>query len=505
MKAWQIWKENKEQVTSRLVAGEELEGYSSGFGDNDLIIGFLMVEGFWDVLKETEADLLRKSNGYAPHILNGLWMLCELAGVERVAQSGRVIGDGSLLRMAGFQAEQIEKASGRKKLRVDPETLSNHLSRVSEDSVERSWAKHLDIIRGKWDKGGVYGVDGTTITIPYGQMSNYEGAGAVGEAKGYKLVVVFNIDAGHERVIGWALGGLGQSERTLLRKILNTLQMKYGELDRWIKVLTFDRGYWGAEFLAELKEAYGVEYVTRAGHDKLGWVNDIEGRSHLEDTMWHCTPEHHSRLGEMVVHMAGFKNIPLIDSSGKTWGQCNGVMADEYDTHNHRLAERPRFYYATSLPINPAHKESIIKIRNYYRQRWSVENQGFWVLTKRWNLDTLVGRNLNAIRARLNFALQLYNAENCCANKHPGSYDEELHRLYRPAHYERLGRPSIMVYTDDGYITALQVKEYSKLIRAATEHMVRAQAHVEIKQELKETISNKLHSGEDIRDILHNL
>lgn len=62
-----------------------------------------------------------------------------------------------------------------------------------------------------------------------------------------------------------------------------------------------------------------------------------------------------------------------------------------------------------------------------------------------------------------------------------------------------------MVYADDGYVTALQVKEYSKLIRTATAHMVRAQAHVEIKQELKETISNKLRSGEDIRDILRNL
>ena len=140
-KTWQVWKENKEQITRRLKAGEDLEGYNSGFGDNDLIIGFLMVEGFWDVIKETEADLLRKHNGYVPHILNGLWGLCELAGVERVAQSGKVIGDGALLRLAGFQAEQIEKAKSRGKLRVDPETLSNHLSRIGEAAVEKSWGK----------------------------------------------------------------------------------------------------------------------------------------------------------------------------------------------------------------------------------------------------------------------------------------------------------------------------------------------------------------------------
>ncbi len=121
-----------------------------------------------------------------------------------------------------------------------------------------------------------------------------------------------------------------------------------------------------------------------------------------------------------------------------------------------RLPERPRFRYVTSLAVDPADERSVQQIRTYYRRRWSVENQGFWVLTKRWNLDALAGRNLNAIRARLNFVLQLYNAENCCAWKHPGSFQKELPRLKRPPKDERLGKPSIMIYTPDGRVGSFQ-------------------------------------------------
>ena len=138
MKNWQLWREDKEAVAGKLEEGHQLEGHNSAFGDNDLIVGFLMVEGLWSVLVGTEADGLKKENGYPARILNGLWALCELAGVERIAQSGKVLGDEALLRMVGFQAEQIEEARAQGRLRVDPETLANHLGRISKASVDRS-------------------------------------------------------------------------------------------------------------------------------------------------------------------------------------------------------------------------------------------------------------------------------------------------------------------------------------------------------------------------------
>lgn len=502
MKTWQLWREDKTAVMRQLEEGRQLDGHNSAFGDNDLIIGFLMVEGFWTVLTGTKADLLKKENGYAPRTLSGLWALCELAGVKRIAQSGKVLGDEALLRMVGFQAEQIKEARAEERLRVDPETLSNHLSRISEASVKRSWWEHVRLLRSKrWYRGGIYAVDGTDITIPYGRKDNYEGAEHRGEAVGYKLVVVLNIDEGHERIVGWALGGLARNEKMMLKEIFKGLREQFGRLGDWMNVLVMDRGYWGAEFLGELKRLEGIDYVTRTRDDEVDIARDVDGLARLGSTIWHEEPEQHSQLGNIMVRMAGFSGLSLRDGKGKEHGSCQVVIAEEYDLKHRRLPERPRFRYVTSLSLNPANAKSVQQIRTYYRRRWSVENQGFWVLTKRWNLDTLVARNLNAIRARLNFVLQLYNAENCCAWKHPGSFQKELPRLKRPSKGERLGKPSIMIYTPDGRVGSFQAGEYRKLVTTAVEKATQAAT----RKELKATINKALKEGKKIEDILKNI
>lgn len=506
MKPWLLWREDKQAVARQLEEGRRLDGHTSAFGDNDLIIGFLMVEGFWSVLVGTEADGLKKSNGYPPRTLNGLWALCELAGVERIARSGKVVGDEALLRMVGFQAEQIEDAREQGRPRVDPETLSNHLGRISEAAVERSWWEHVKLLRSKkWYRGGVYAVDGTDITIPYGQKENYEGAERRGEAVGYKLVVVLNIEEGKERIVGWILGGLARNEKTLLKELMSRLRGQFGRLGDWMKVLVMDRAYWGAEFLGNLKKDEGVDYVIRARTEKIAVAQDMEGLSKLESTVWHEVEEEHSRLGNMRVKMAGFQDLPLWDEGEVDHGPCQGVIADEYDLKGRRLPERDRFYYVTSLPVDPKSAESVQSVRTYYRRRWAIENQGFWVLTKRWNLDALVARNLNAIRARLNFALQLYNAENCCAWKHPGDFEQELPRLKRPPKGERLGRPSIMIYTPEGQIGAFQVKEYQDLITKAVTREVTKEVTVTVKKEVRDRIREGLAQGRTLDEVLRDL
>ncbi len=506
MKSWQLWREDKAAVTRQLEEGLRHEGHNSAFGDNDLIIGFLMVEGFWSVLTETKADLLKKENGYQPRILNGLCALRELAGVERIAQSGKILGDEALLRLVGFQAEQIEAARAEGRLCVDPETLSNHLSRISAAAAQRSWWEHVRLLKSKrWYRGGVYAVDGTDITIPHWQKANYEGSEKRGEGVGYKLVVVLNIDEGHERIVGWALGGLARSEKAMLKEILRGLREQFGRLGDWMDVLVMDRGYWGAEFLGELKRSEGVDYVTRTRDDEVDVAREADGLARLESTKWHEEPEQHSRLGPMLVRMAGFSGLPLYDGANKDHGPCQVVIAEEYDLKGRRLPERPRFRYVTSLAVDPADAKSVQQVRTYYRRRWSVENQGFWVLTKRWNLDALAGRNLNAIRARLNFVLQLYNAENCCAWKHPGSFQKELPRLKRPPKGERLGKPSIMIYTPDGRVGSFQASEYRKLLTTAVERATREATQAATRNNLKAAIAKGLQEGRSIEDILREL
>lgn len=268
-----------------------------------------------------------------------------------------------------------------------------------------------------------------------------------------------------------------------------------------MKVLVMDRGYWGARLLLDLKRREGVDFVVRAGNDKLDVVKNMDGLAKLPATLWHERQEDHSRLGRMRVKMAGITELPLFDERDRELGTCRGVIAEEYDIQGQRLPERPRFHYITSLAVDPLSADSVQAVRTYYRRRWSVENQGFWVLTKRWNLDTIVARNLDANRARLNFALQLYNTENCCAWKHPGTFQEELPRLKRPARGDRLGRPSIMVYTPDGKVGAFQVREYRDLVTQAVERAVQVRA----KKNLKADIAQALQAGKSIEEILRDL
>ena len=234
-------------------------------------------------------------------------------------------------------------------------------------------------------------------------------------------------------------------------------------------------------------------------------AREADGLARLESTKWHELTEQHSRLGPMQVRLAGFAGLPLYDGAGKEHGACQVVIAEEYDFKGRRLPERPRFRYVTSLPVDPADSKSVQQVRTYYRRRWSVENQGFWVLTKRWNLDALAGRNLNAIRARLNFVLQLYNAENCCAWKHPGSFQKELPRLKRPPKGERLGKPSIMVYTPDGRVGSFQAGEYRKLLTTAVTTAVEKATQAATRENIKAAISRALREGKNIEDILRDL
>jgi hypothetical protein len=128
----------------------------------------------------------------------------------------------------------------------------NHLGRFTEQDLEAGFVQHLEVIRHKrWLRGGVYAVDGHDIVIPYGQ--GYEGAHPMSEdsegAYGYKLVVLLNIQDECELIAGYILGGLPESEITLLRRLLARLDKSMGPLREWLKILLMDRGYWGTDLV----------------------------------------------------------------------------------------------------------------------------------------------------------------------------------------------------------------------------------------------------------------
>lgn len=463
-KLYDVWYRDDAGCTEALRSGDAVDVALSAYGANDFVLEFLMGSGLWSVLTSMEPDGLRKENGKPWRALNGVEVLRELGRVKRIAQCGKIVRDVRLMMIAGFNAEAVYQARWRGRAVVDPETLSNHLARISPASAAKTFGDHLALMRQKrWIRGKTYVADAHEIIVPYGRQ--YERLGKIGEKYGYKLVMLLNATPERERVVGFILAPLQRSEHTLLRIILRGLQERFGRVGNWMHTLLLDRGYWGAKFLLGLKRRYGIDVVTRAQHDGLGIVADIKGLARTPETTWRSQREKHSRLGEIIVRCAGFEGLPFCDHRGKEIGTINAVLAREYDLEGRRLLDeqgrqRHCFTYITTLPTvrRPG------RIRRYYGMRWVIENQGFRELTQTWALDCLASRRFNALNSRIAFALMLYNAERALRMKHPGPWREERQRLRGLGERNLLGGPSLAAYTRDGRLGLLTTGEYERLI-----------------------------------------
>lgn len=463
--SYALWYRDDAGCTRALASDEPVEVALSAYGANDFALDFLVESGLWSVMTEMKPDLLRKLNGKPWPALNGVEVLRELARVERIAHCGKIVRDARLMMIAGFNAEAVRRARSQGRAVVDPETLSNHLGRISPRSAAKSFDEHLALLRRKrWIRGKTYAADAHEIIVPYGRQS--ERLGRVGQKYGYKLALLLNIAPDRERVVGFLLAPLPWSERTLLRMILRHLEKRFGRVGEWMNTLILDRGYWGAAYLLGLKRRHGIDVVTRAQHDELALVKNLEGLLRSEAVGWEWHAESHSRLGPMQVRCVGLEDLELYDEDGKLVGTLNAVAAEEYDPKRQRrlFGEdgelRPRCDYVTTL-ATARHPE---RIRNYYRSRWVIENQGFRDLTQQWALDRPAGRRFNALNSRIAFALMLYNAERILRMKHPGPWHEERERLKRLGERSLLGGPSLIGYTPDGRLGLFTPDQYTRLI-----------------------------------------
>jgi hypothetical protein len=478
-------------VAEQILTGRETESVLTAYGDNDLVLDFLFRSGFWSLLTGMPADGLHKHNGYCPAILNGVEVIRELAGVERIQQCGKVIHDTRLMMRAGFNLEHLNERTRRRKGAIDCETLTNHLARISPGSAQATFLEQVRLLRRKrWLRGTVYAADAHEITIPYGRR--YERMNRVGDKYGFKLVILINISEEQERIVGFRLAPLATSERTMLAEILAVMDQQVAPLKGWLKILLLDRGYWGAEYLIGLKARYGIDVVTRAQHEGLEVVDWIEAA--LGAATWQEQDEERSQLGRIRVRTAGIEAVPLYAEGERLVGRVNAVVADEYDQKGQRLKdeagkERPRFYYITTLSL----RGRSYGIRALYLKRWVVENQGFRELTQRWHIDTLVARSFAANHARLAFVFMLYNAERCLRWKYRECWAAEKQRLADWGERGLLGGLAVVVYSKEGHLGLYTVPCYRELVARATQRQV------------VRRIRAGLEQGRSARDLLDEL
>jgi len=497
--SFETWMRDDPQAREAILQGKEVEVSLTSYAQNDFLLEVLMGSGLWEVMVGLRPAKLRKENGKPFRALNGLEVLRELIHVERIAHCGRVISDTRLMVIAGFNAREIRRQRRRQGLLVDPETLSNHLGRMTPPGIIDRFYQHVALLKERGFIGrGFYAVDGHEITFPHAR--GWQGMGKVGEAHGYKLLLLLRVSPGGERVVGFALGPLQVSEHRLLKVVLKQLEQRVGPVKKLIDVLVLDRGYWGAEFLLGLRKRYGFHFVTRTQHESLGVVRDAEGLMADAETVGPgaMVRERRSRLGEIQVRLWGFEGLPLHEEKGREVGQANLVVADEFDEKGDRLRDpdgqlRPRIHYVTSLPT----KNDPYEIRTKYLLRWTIENQGFRNLTQRWSLDIPAGRNYRSILARIFFVLVLANAESVMEEHFPGPWQEERRRLGELGVPGLLGgEPGVAAYTPQGQLGVMTVEEYGSLVaqreRASFIEVLRqAKAHGEGIEELLRRLGGK--------------
>src|SRR6058998_2301628 len=72
----------------------------------------------------------------------------------------------------------------------------------------------------------------------------------------------------------------------MLRRLLARLDHSVGPLRQWLKILLMDRGYWGTDLFCELKQDYGIDFVSRVRDEKLDLNGDIQRQLEEADRGW---------------------------------------------------------------------------------------------------------------------------------------------------------------------------------------------------------------------------
>ena len=469
--SFRIWEKDRPRVEQEIVEGRPFQVFDTERGRFDALFDFMLRCGLWAAATGMRPSQLKKDNGIRYPLLHGVECLREMAGIDTPANCGPLLKDPYLLERIGFTAEKIHHCLAEDRAVIDPESLLNHLGRFTEKDLEAGFLEHLGVIRHKrWLRGGVYAVDGHDILIPYGK--GYEGARRISDGSyGYKLLVLLNIQPDCELIVGYVLGGLQESEITLLRRLLARLHHTMGPLREWLKILLLDRGYWGTDLFCELHQDYGIDFVSRVRDEKLDLHGHIQRQLQEMDRGWTELEEQRQFAGRQEtqkVRVTALRPITLISDETPAHRQIAVHIVVAYQSHldgspilDKNGKDISRTDYITSL----APGRYGVKVRSFYRGRWGIENQGFRSLSQTWEMDRPAGHSYAAVLARLVFVFMIYNARHLFEkqSRHHPDYAEQLRQMrsYGPA--IRLAGATIIAVTASGFCCALSSRQLLEL------------------------------------------
>lgn len=445
MSGYNLWRYDRNQTCDLFLDGEPCVVKSSEYLANDFLLESMMEYGFWDRLSDVEPELGREDVAVDPMVLNRVWAFKELAGCGHVSEVDKILTDGRLMALAGFNLEVIrDKALAQEgQPVVSRRTLYRHAERIPRGESQQMLLDTTAMLRSKkWLRGGVYAADCYDIPVSGKKMEGiYENTDQK-EKRGYKLLVISNVSKHREFAVAAALGGICQDERVLLEAALRSLEAVCPP-HQMIKLLLLDRGFWKAQLMWHLANKWKLPFLTLAkenldltqevllqacGEDKplkqsqrnalaqmeaeeakKQWkeltckvIREVEQAGKVPwETMWrksgHTGKRYQYRLhGLEGVYLDGYSE------DGKSAGSVNCLLAyrgKEFGNPGKQVI------YVTSQPVKG--RERVIV--DQYADRWSIENQMMKWLSEH-DGRKMNGWTLNAVQYRLFLLLLLRNA-----------------------------------------------------------------------------------------------
>ena len=309
-------------------------------------------------------------------------------------------------------------------------------------------------------------------------------------------MVLLNVQEDCELIAGYILGSLQDSEITMLRRLLARLNRAMGPLRQWLKILLMDRGYWGTDLFCELKQDYGIDFVSRVRDQKMDVNGLIQRQLEEADRSWSSFAEQRQFSGRketQQVRVTALRPIQLI-SDEKPYREIavNIVVAIQSHANGAPIRDKKgkdisRSDYITSL----APGRHGVKVRGFYRRRWGIENQGFRSLSQTWDIDRPAGHSYGAVLARLVFVFIIYNTRHLLEkeSRHRADYAEQLRQMRAYGPGIALAGATIVALTLSGFCSALTARELLKLYQ----------------QRLRNLIERGLAAGKTVQEVMREL
>src|SRR5436309_6454161 len=98
----------------------------------------------------------------------------------------------------------------------------------------------------------------------------------------------------------------------MLRRMLARLDKTLGPLREWLKILLMDRGYWGTDLFCELKQDYGIDFVSRVRDEKLDRNGSIQRQLEDAERSWAEIEEQRQFAGRQETQKVRLTALPPI-------------------------------------------------------------------------------------------------------------------------------------------------------------------------------------------------